>query len=131
MNRGQVSLEFLLLIGVFFSCLLLILPAINFSMQQIMNTNDVLLAKQISQIVENEDDLFLFTGNGSSKEFEFIPTNKITLKTQGNNFEVFTEQKKFTTILSGIQTTKEISFTTKFFISIKKENDITKIDFYN
>ncbi|MFA5763739.1 MAG: hypothetical protein WC915_02915 [archaeon] len=131
MNRGQVSLEFLLLIGVFFSCLLLILPAINFSMQQIMNTNDVLLAKQISQIIENEDELFLFTGNGSTKEFEFIPTNKITLQTQGNNFEVFTDQKKFSVELSGIQDSHKTEFTTKFFISIKKENNITKINFYN
>jgi uncharacterized protein (UPF0333 family) len=129
--KGQVSLEFLLLIGVFFSCLLIILPIINFSVQQIMNTNDILLAKQISQIIEVEDNLFLFLGDASSKEFEFIPTKKITLKTTTNNFEAFTDQKSFTIELNDNQITKESEFTTKFFVSITKENDKTKISFFN
>jgi uncharacterized protein (UPF0333 family) len=129
--KGQVSLEFLLLIGVFFSCLLIILPIINFSVGQIMNTNDILLAKQISQIIETEDDLFSFIGNDSSKEFEFIPTKKITLKTTGNSFEVFTDQKSFAIELNDKQETKETEFTTKFFVSITKENDKTKISFFS
>jgi uncharacterized protein (UPF0333 family) len=127
--KGQISLEFLLIITVFFSSLLIILPTINYSSQQIMQANDIILSKQIFQITEKEVQQFAFLADGSRKEFEFIPTKEIMLETKSNTFKISTQNKSFSLTLPNNQINSIKSFSKKFKIIIEKIKGNTIITF--
>jgi len=119
----------LLIITAFFAALSIIIPSSAFALEQFLSASDTILAKQIYSTMEEQNELFLFLGNNSKKEFEFVPAQKIILKTQGNNFEISSQQKTFSLTLRDNQISKEKEFTKKFKILLKKENEKIIIEF--
>ena len=126
--RGQVSLEYLLILVAFFSALAIALPAINYSVDQFAQANDTLLARDISQKLEEQLSLFDFLADGSKKTFEVIPTKKISISLQNKQLIISTEQKTFK-----IQTNSQQSFShefdSKFEITLAKINNNSNFSF--
>ena len=126
--QAQVSLEYLLILAAFFSALAIALPAINFSVAQFVQANDTMLAKNISQKLEEQFSLFEFLADGSKKTFEFVPTKDISISMQNNQLTVFTKQKSFI-----IQTNSKQNFShefdSKFEIILTKTKGKTEIYF--
>ena len=127
--KGQVSIEYLLLLAAFFSALIIILPQVSFAVDQFFATSDTLLAKQIANTLGEEVRLFEFLGNDSKKEFSFSPAKEITLTTQNAAFLAATTQKQFSLALPNPQTNKITTFTKKFTITIQKQNNLITITF--
>lgn len=128
-KKGQVSLEYLILIAAFFSALLIIIPTINLIVNDFLIMNDSLLLKQISEKISEQDKLFVFLGDGSRKEFEFFSTKEILLKTSGKNFILSNSKTNLSVLLYSNQITNEKNFDSKFKIIIEKINGETKILF--
>ncbi|MBT4870768.1 MAG: hypothetical protein HON47_04290 [Candidatus Diapherotrites archaeon] len=126
--QAQVSLEYLLILAAFFSALAIALPAINYSVDQFVQANDTMLAKNISQKLEEQFSLFEFLADGSKKTFEFVPTKDISISMQNNQLTVFTKQKSFI-----IQTNSKQNFShefdSKFEIILTKTKGKTEIYF--
>ncbi|MBT4597194.1 MAG: hypothetical protein HOC95_04425 [Candidatus Diapherotrites archaeon] len=127
--KGQVSIEYLLLLAAFFSALIIILPQVSFAVDQFFATSDTLLAKQIANTLEEEVRLFDFLGNDSKKEFSFSPAKEITLTTQNAKCIVATTQKQFSLTLPNAQPNKTTAFTKRFNVKIQKQNDLITITF--
>jgi hypothetical protein len=126
--KGQVSLEYLLILAGFFSALAISLPALNYSIDQFSQATDTMLAKDIYQKLSEQVTLFEFLANDSIKTFEFIPINNISISLENKNLTIFTEQKVFTLKINSNQVfTNE--FKSKFIIILKKENELTNIYF--
>ncbi|MDD3084086.1 MAG: hypothetical protein PHP82_03625 [Candidatus ainarchaeum sp.] len=128
-KKAQISLEYLIIITAFFSSLLIIIPSINFIVNDFLFVNDSLLMKQISEKISEQDKLFLFLSDGSRKEFEFVPAKDITLKTINNEFILSNPKKTIIINLSSKQNFFEEKFNSKFVIIIEKQNNETKIFF--
>jgi uncharacterized protein (UPF0333 family) len=128
-KKAQVSLEYLILVAAFFSALLIILPTINNISNDFFVVNDSLLIKQVSDKISEQDNLFSFLADGSRKEFVFIPSKKILLKTFENELIISTEKKSITTKLNSKQNNLEKEFNSKFKIILEKENNKTKVFF--
>lgn len=124
-KNAQVSLEYLLVIAVFFSALLIIIPSISNASQQLLVANDTILAKQISDLIQQEDNMFSLLADGSSKQYEFIPSNYLKIKMKNNTFEISSKQKAFLINLNSVQVFAEQEFSSKFIIQIKKEKNQT------
>jgi hypothetical protein len=128
-RKGQVSIEYLLLISAFFAAFALLLPQVSIAVDQFFVTNDALLAKQIAQTIEEEVSLFEFLGNGSKKSFSFSPAKQITFITQNNILTVSTEQKEFTISFPNKLLGQIRIFEKKFSIEIQKQNNLIAINF--
>ena len=128
MARAQVSLEYLLILAAFFSALAIALPAINYSIDQFAQANDVLLAKDISEKLGEQLSLFDFLADGSRKTFEFVPTRKILISMQNKQLVIATEQKSFTLQTNSLQAFSK-EFNSKFEITLAKVNNKTEISF--
>ncbi len=124
-KNAQVSLEYLLVIAIFFSSLLIIIPSMSSASQQLLIANDTILAKQISELIQQEDNMFSLLADGSSKQYEFVPSNYLKIKIENNNFEISSKQKKFSINLNSVQLFAEQEFSSKFIIQIKRENNQT------
>lgn len=129
MNKAQVSVEYLLVLAAFFSVLGLILPQVSISTEQLFLANDVILSKKIINIIESEDEKFLFLADGSNKKYEFIPSKEIDIKINNNNIIIGTNQKEFDLELIYSQDNFERKFSEKIYLEIKKENQKTIIEF--
>lgn len=129
MKNGQVSVEYLLILAAFFSVLTLMLPLISSSVTQLYFTNDVILSKKIINIVESEDERFLFFSDGSNKIYEFVPSKLINIKINNKNLTISSNEKKFDLELNNIQQDFEKDFDKKFYLNIKKENGKTEFIF--
>jgi len=127
-KKAQVSLEYLLILAAFFSALAIALPAINYSVDQFALVNDTLLAKDISQNLEEQFSLFEFLGDGSKKTFEFVPTRNIFMSLQNKQLIISTEQKSFIVQTNSQQTFSQ-EFSSKFTITLTKINNKTEIFF--
>lgn len=128
--RGQVSLEYLLILVSFFAILSLILPIIFFSINQVFVVMDTINAREISNIIGQNDELFLFLSNNSLKKFEFNPVNEIKIIVENNVIIVGSSEKEFKVLLNDSQEKFEKTFFNKFYLEIKKENNISKFIFY-
>lgn len=129
--RGQVSLEYLLILVSFFAVLSLIIPVMFFSINQIFLVIDTINAREISSIIEKNDELFLFLSNNSLKRFEFNPVNKINISILNNKIIVGSGEKEFKVIVNDFQEKFEKTFSKKFYLEIKKENNTSKFIFYD
>ncbi len=128
-KKAQVSLEYLLLVSAFFSSLLIIIPTINVIVNDFLVLNDSLLVNQISEKVSEQDELFLFLSDGSKKEFYFLPSKEIFLKTINNELIIYNTKKSISIKLSSSQKTIEKSFNSKFKIIVEKKFGKTIISF--
>ncbi len=129
--KGQVSLEYMLILAAFFSALAIALPSITYAINQFQTANDTLLAKNISEKLEEQISLFDFLGDGSKKTFEFVPTNKIIIQIQSGEIIIASEQKSFTLKLKNSQNNFSEEFNSKFFVTLTKNNSKTEIYFYS
>jgi len=130
-QKGQVSLEYLLILSAFFSVFALILPIISFSVDQLFVAIDTVTAKQIIQTLKENDELFMFLSNNSYKKLEFIPSKEINILINQNKVFISCGEKKFELALNDSQVYLKKTFTEKFYLELKKENNLTKINFYN
>ncbi len=128
-RKAQVSLEYLILITAFFSSLAILIPSINFVATNFFSANDFMMLKQISETLNEQEQLFEFLADGSRKKFEFAPAREITINLNKNQLELSTGSKKITNNLSYSQENFEKTFETKFFMIIEKQNNMTKIFF--
>lgn len=130
-NSGQVSLEYLLILVAFFATLSLILPIIFFSIDEVFFVIDAVNIRKIANIIEKNDELFLFLANDSFKKIEFDVIKKINIITQGRKLIISSREKEFIVMLNDEQSNFNKKFETKFYVEIKKENGKTKFNFYN
>jgi len=120
-QRAQVSLEYLLLLAAFFGALALILPAISFSVNEFYSSNDTILAKNVSEQIKEQINLFSFLGDGSKKVFDFFPSQKIVLYSNNQSIFVSSSKKEFEIIFPNKQNFSRKEFNSKFFIQIEKK----------
>jgi len=126
--QAQVSLEYLLILAGFFSALAIALPAISYTTEQFVLANDTLLAKDISEKLNEQINLFEFLADGSQKTFEFIPAKLISISLQNKELIISSNQKSFTIKLNSTQTFAH-EFDSKFAVIIKKINAGIEISF--
>jgi len=126
--KAQVSLEYLLILAGFFSALAIFLPAINYSVEQFSLANDTLLARDISEKINEQINLFEFLGDGSKKTFEFIPTNSISISLQSGELEISSKQKSFSLKIDSVQNFSN-EFSSKFVMGIEKVKGVSEIYF--
>jgi uncharacterized protein (UPF0333 family) len=126
-KKAQVSLEYLLILAGFFSIFALLLPSVSFATQSFNSAQDTILAKQISEKILEQSNVFFYLGDGSKKQFEFIPQNKINFKSKGTKIIVSSSQKSFEVETSFLQKIAEEDFLEKFFILIEKKDGKTII----
>ena len=112
----------------FFSALAIALPAISYATQQFVEANDTLLAKDISEKLNEQINLFEFLAEGSQKTFEFVPTKSISVSLQNKELVISSNQKSFQVPVQSTQNfTNE--FDSKFIITIKKVNNTIEFVF--
>lgn len=125
--NAQVSLEYLLILASFFSVFSIILSSVVFAMDSFNSAQDTIFAKQISEKVSEQVQMFSYLGNGSRKEFEFSPHNKISFHSEGTKIIISSEQKSFEIETLFQQNIQKTIFSEKFKIIIEKNNDRTII----
>ncbi len=124
---AQVSLEYLLILAAFFSVFSIILSSVLFAMDSFNSAQDTILAKQISEKISEQVKMFSYLGNGSKKEFEFLPINKITIYSEGTKIIISSEQKSFEIETQFQQKIPNTIFSEKFKIILEKNNNKTKV----
>lgn len=129
-RKGQVSLEYLLILCAFFSAIALIIPIISFSTDQLNQAIDASTSKEIIQTLKENDELFLFLSNNSQKIFEFTPVKEINILINQKEVNIYSKEKVFKLNLNNPQDKFEKVFTNKFYLKILKENNKTKIMFF-
>jgi len=127
--KGQVSLEYLLILAGFCSALLIIIPTINFVTNNLFITNDTLLAKDISKTIYTQDSLFSFLENGSKKEFVFSPVKELSISKTNYEIKISTIQKEFVIPTKDIQEFQNEVFNSKFYLVVEKKLDKTIFSF--
>lgn len=93
--RGQISLEYLLVLAAFFAALVIFLPAVNYATEKVFESSSAILAKNISNKLSEECSLFSFLGDGSKKYFHFVNTNKLSFSSNGKTISVSSGEKEF------------------------------------
>ena len=130
-KKGQISLEFLLVLLGFFSALAIVLPAVSASMHSFFEASDSALAKQIAAKIQDEASSFEFLGDGSKMVFEFVPSEKITVSSEGNRVFFSTSSKKFEAVFNAPQNVPQQDFAAKFFVEIEKINGEARVKAYS
>jgi uncharacterized protein (UPF0333 family) len=121
--QGQASLEYLLIFAAFFIILLMVLEIVIFSFNNLESVSDALLLRKIANIVEEEDEKFAFLSNGSKKEFEFIPSDKLNIELNNNFLILNSKEKEIKIELKNTQESFNKEFNKKFTLIILKENN--------
>jgi hypothetical protein len=129
-NRGQSSIEYLLILTAFFASLGLILPIISSSVDSFLLMNDTILSKEIFEELNEICSLYNFSGNGSSKELIYSPSEIIKIKNDGQRLIISSSEvsaEKEFVINCKNNSFFEKSFESKFSINISKENNAIAI----
>jgi len=126
--KGQISLEYLLILAGFFSAIAIALPAISYATEQFVLANDTLLAKDISEKLTEQINLFEFLADGSQKTFEFVPAKSVSILLQNKELIISSKQKSFQTNIHSTQNFNK-EFNSKFIIMIKKVNNAIEFVF--
>ena len=121
-QKGQSSLEYLLIVTAFFSILGIVLPVASSTVTSFMNTTDDLLAKSISQELSENISLMSFLGEGSVKTFEYFPTKGISFSSIGTKLNIFTESKNFEVETNYVQVIPKVLFEKSFSVILNKTN---------
>lgn len=129
-NKGQSSIEYLLILTAFFASLGIILPIIESSTNSFLLISDTILAKNISEELNEQCNLFNYSGNGSSKEFIKLPSKMIKIKSDTKMITILpsNDNGKEYVVYCKNNSVFEKNFESKFSITISKENDSIMID---
>jgi uncharacterized protein (UPF0333 family) len=130
-QRGQSSLEYLLIVTAFFSILGIILPVASSTVDSFLSTSDDLLAKSIANELNENISLMSFLGDGSVKNFEYAPVQSISFSSTGTKLNVSTSSKNFEVETNSIQVIPKTSFEKKFLITLSKINNKIIVSFEN
>ncbi len=119
-----------MILTAFFASLGIILPIIENSTNSFLLISDTILAKNISEGLKEQCNLFNYSGNGSSKEYIYLPSKMIKIKSDAKIITISTgknNSKEYTFYCknSGVF---EKNFESKFIITISKENNLIVID---
>jgi len=125
--RGQAALEYILVMLAFFSAFALLLPAYSFVVDSFMYATDSVLAKQISQEINSEVELFAFLSNGSEKTFAYTPAKEISFINKGGEVFVSSKEKEFQ--INIVHEIESKVFSQKFSIKIIKQNNVVQMLF--
>lgn len=128
LSKGQSSIEYLLILTAFFASLGVIIPVIDNTMDQFFTVNDTLIAKNVSEKINEYCSIFYFGGNGSIKEFTITPSNEIIIKSDSKNFFISSSQKSFK-INCKINSVFEKIIQTKTKFTLIKENNELYLSF--
>lgn len=130
-QRGQSSLEYLLILTAFFSILGVILPVAFNTMESFLSANDDLLAKSIASELNENISLMSFLGEGSEKTFEYFPIKSISFSSSGTKLNILTDAKSFEVETNYVQVIPKISFDKKFLINLSKTDKGIVVSFEN
>ena len=119
-QRGQSSLEYLLLVTAFFSILGIILPIASNTIDSFINASDDLLAKSIADELTENISLMSFLGEGSVKTFEYSPAKSILFSSSGTKLNISTKSKSFEVETNYVQIIPKTSFEKRFSIVLEK-----------
>ena len=126
-SRAQVSLEYLIILAAFFAVLAVTLPAAASATNQFFGASDAMLAKSISQQVQEQENLFHFLGDGSAVTLEFVPAKLVSIYSEGNELVIIGGEKEFRSTLKSPQLIPRQDFSSKFFVALKKVGGFTTI----
>lgn len=119
-QKGQSSLEYLILVTVFFSILGIVLPVASNTVDSFLAASDDLLAKQIFEDLSESISLMNFLGEGSEKTFEYHPIKNISFSSSATKVIISTDSKSFEVETNSIQVIPKTTFEKSFFVTIKK-----------
>lgn len=128
--KGQVSLEYILILAGFFAVFAAILPSVSNSVNAFGYAQDTILAEQISERIGEQAMLFKLLGDGSTKKLEFIPTKQIYLWSKEDRLIISAGEKQFESNIFFPQNLQKQEFSEKFVIEIKKEDGKTIVGAY-
>jgi len=126
-QNGQSSLEYLLLLAAFFSAFGILLPSISFSVEQFFSASDAALAKNLAAQLQEQETLFQFLADGSKNTLKVLPSQKISISSQGSLITIFAGEKQFQVQCSSPQLIPLQEFSSKFFIQLERINGATQI----
>ena len=121
-QKGQSSLEYLLIVTAFFSILGIILPVASSTVNSFISTTDDLLAKSISEELSENISLMSFLGEGSIKTFEYFPSKSISFSSTGTKLNILTESKNFEVETNYVQVIPKVLFEKNFLIILEKKD---------
>ncbi len=121
-QKGQSSLEYLILVTAFFGILGIFLPIASGTVDSFLSTSDDLLAKSIADELSENISLMTFLGEGTVKTFEYSPVKSISFYSTGTKLNISTESKLFEVETNVIQIIPKIYFEKSFVIILKKTN---------
>lgn len=121
-SKGQVSLEYLLIVTAFFSILLIVLPVAVNTMNSFLFVSDDLIAKSIVSELSENISLMNFLGEGSSRVFEYSPVKGLTLYSLGSKLIIQSESNEFEVETFSPQLIQKTFFDSKFSIILKKSS---------
>lgn len=128
-QKGQSSLEYLLLVTAFFSILGLIIPVASSTVDSFTNVSDDLLAKSIANELTENISLMSFLGEGSMKKFEYAPVKSISFSSAGTKLNISTPSKSFQVETNFVQIISKVSFEKSFSMIILKTSEGIKVSF--
>ena len=128
-QRGQSSLEYLLIVTAFFSILGIVLPVSFNTVDSFLSTSDELLIKSISEEMKENISLMSFLGEGSFKTTEYSPVKSISFSSSGSKLIISTQSKSIEVETNYFQIIPKTSFEKKFSITLLKTNNGVKISF--
>jgi len=128
-QKGQSSIEYLLLVTAFFSILGIVLPVASSTVDSFLSTSDDLLAKSIANELTENISLMSFLGEGTVKTFEYSPVKNISFSSSGSKLNISTELKVFEIETNSVQIIPRTSFEKNFSITLLKTNKGISISF--
>jgi len=128
-QKGQSSIEYLLLVTAFFSVLGIVLPVASSTVDSFLSTSDDLLAKSIANELNENISLMSFLGEDSVKTFEYSPIKNISFSSSGSKLNISTESKVFEVETNSVQIIPKTSFEKNFSITLLKTNKGISISF--
>jgi len=127
-SKAQASLEYLLLLAAFFSALGIILPSASFSIQQFFSANDVVIAKNSANQLQEQCSLFRNLADGSKTIIEVIPSKAITVFSQASTIIFSASEKDFSVDCFFAQFFQQQEFASKFFVVVEKQSGVIKVN---
>ncbi len=126
-SRAQSSIEYLLLLTAFFGVLGVMLPVMSQTTQSFLSAGDELLAKRISNDLNEQVSLMKFLGDGSIKQFDYFASKSITVSSRGTSILFSSGEKEFPVEMGVVQVFPKQEFNGKFVITIQKLSNGLKV----
>lgn len=128
-QKGQSSLEYLLIVTAFFLILGIVLPVASSTVDSFLSASDDLLAKSIANELNENISLMSFLGEGSVKEFNYSPIESISFSSIGTKVIISTKVKSFEVETKFVQIIPKTTFEKNFSLILSKTNKGVSISF--